>query len=134
MAISVFGNDQQAGRILIDAVHQSRTIGQVAFHQRHFLVLEVIGQSIDQGTRMYGHSGMYHHSRRFVYHHQVIVFVANIKRDIFRFDGPGLLGRFVERNGDHLVGPDLVIGFHLLPVHQDGSIADGILDFVPGKS
>ena len=85
----ILGNHQDAGGVLVDAVHQSGP--DVSFvESRH--IFQVPRQGVDEGAAVVAVAGVYHHTGRFVDHQEIIILKNDIDRDIFGKD-IGLLGR-----------------------------------------
>ena len=83
-----FCHDQQAARILVDPMHDTRAF--LAAHARE-IAAEMMQQRVDQRSARGARGRMHHHARRFVHHDQIVIFIADIERDVL---GPGLdLGR-----------------------------------------
>ena len=111
----VFGHDQNAGRVLVDAVDQSGS-HVAALEKRQ--VLQMIGQGIDQRARIVAVAGMDDHAGRLVDDNQVVVFIQNVERNVFGDDF-----QFAERVGHDDLYP--IRGLHLITrldgraVHQN---------------
>ena len=80
------------------------------------VVLEVIGQGVDQRPRIVAMPGMDDEASRLIDHQEVFVLVDDIQGDILG-DDLQLAARTAELEGDDLEGLDAVVGL-------DGSIPD----------
>ena len=100
----VFGYDQNAGCILVDAVDQSGP-HVAALEKRQ--VLQMIGQGVDQRPRIVAVAGMDDHAGGLVDDNQVVVFIQNVERNVFGNDF-----QFAERIGHDDLNP--VRGLHLV--------------------
>ncbi len=78
--VFVARNDQQAGRILIDAVHQAWALAFVAIRQ----MLKEVQQSIDQGVRIVPIARVNHHAGGLIDDDHIAVFVDDIQVQILR--------------------------------------------------
>ena len=79
-----FSHDQQAGGVLVDAVHDART--PFATNPRQGIAA-MVQQGVHQGARRRAGCGMHHHSGRFVDDDQIVVFPNDVQRNVF---GQGL--------------------------------------------
>ena len=86
MGLVVLGHEQQAGRVLVEAVHDARS--QDAADARE--VAHVVQQRIDQGAGAVAGRGVYDHARGLVDHEQVGVLVHDAEREILGLDVGGL--------------------------------------------
>ncbi len=68
------GDHQNAARFFIEAMHDARTQIAADGGQRP----EVVKQCVDQRSRMMTRSGMDHHSRRFIYDNNILIFVEDV--------------------------------------------------------
>ena len=75
-----FGNDQQTAGIFINPVHQTWPVITI-----HGKVIKMINQGVNKRSRIISMPGMHHHTGRFVYHQQNIVFINYIQRNIFPY-------------------------------------------------
>ena len=111
----VLGNYEDTGRILVDSVHQTGPHIAVA-EQRQ--ILQMIGQRVDQRSRIVPVTGMHHHAGRLVDDNQVVVFVTDVQRYVFRNDL-----HFPQRIGHHDRYPiqrfDFITRLDGHAVHQD---------------
>lgn len=84
-----FGDDQQAGCVLVNPVNNPRPAFAADTGQA---VGAMSQQRVHQRSRRRARRGMHNHSRRFVDHKQIRVLMDNIQRDIFRpcLDGFGI--------------------------------------------
>ncbi len=74
-------------------------------------------------------AGMHHQSGWLVYHQQVLVFIHDVERDVFRGDFH-LVARTVHHHRHHIARLDAVVGFHCLAVDQYAPRLGCLLDAV----
>jgi len=117
LGLRCLGHHEQTTRVFVDTVHQShfRIVGVEGGHIAH-----VPGYGVDQRAREVAGSRMHHHTGRFVDHHQIIVLVDNVQRDVLRDDAGVVLG-MVEHECDDIARPYLVIAFDGFASHADVS-------------
>ena len=77
----LFGDNQQAGRIFIDTMNKSQS-GIIGIVGR--IVFQIPGKSIHQRAGIVSVSGMHDQPCRFIDHQQIIIFVHDFYRNIFR--------------------------------------------------
>ena len=113
LRLGALGHDEQPTRILVDAVHepQAWVLGVVVR-----VVLEVIGQGIDQRPRIVAMPRMDDEARGLIDHQEVFVLVDDVQGDIL-WDDLQLAARTAQLERDDLEGLDAVVGL-------DGAIPD----------
>lgn len=76
LGIRSLGYHQQAGGVLVDAVHQShmRVIGIIIG-----IILHMPGYGVDKRTVIVAMTGVHHQTGRFVHYHQILVLIYYIK-------------------------------------------------------
>ena len=124
------GHHQQAGCVLVDAVHkQAEPV--VGFSGNGF-PSQVISQRIDQRAGIVAMPRVNHQARGLVYDQQVVIFIDDVEGNGLRLDfhATALVG---HHKGDDIEWPDFVAGLHDLPVHPDILGVDGQLDTVAGR-
>ena len=126
LGIGRFGHDQQAGRVLVDAVDEAhvRVVGIVAG-----IVLQVPGDGVDQRAVPVAVAGMHHEARRLVDHQHVVVLIDDVQGDVLRGDVV-LVGRAVHREGDDVQGLHAVAALHGASVGLYEAGIGGLLDAV----
>ena len=77
----IFGNDQQTASVFVNTVDDARTFYTADAGKA---VPTMVKQGINQSSAMRSGRRMYSHSCRFVDNQQVIVFINNVQRNIFR--------------------------------------------------
>ena len=111
----LFGDNQQAGCIFIDTMDESqgRIIGIVGR-----IVFQIPGKGIHQRSGIVSVSGMYDQPCRFVDHQQIVIFVHDLYRDIFRenLESPR---RSCHHNCHNILRFHPVIAFHRFAVCHD---------------
>ena len=113
LRLGALGHDEQPARILVDAVHEPQAwiLGVVVR-----VILEVIGQGIDQCPRIVAMPGMDDEARGLIDHQEVFVLVDDVQRDILG-DDLQLTARTAQLERDDLEGLNAVVGL-------DGAVAD----------
>jgi len=76
----VLGDGQQAGRVLVYAMHDARTLDAADAGQ----VLAVMQQGVDERAGVCARRGMHDHIRRLVDDDDVAVLIDDVQRDVFR--------------------------------------------------
>ena len=137
LGIGGLGHDEQSAGIFVYAVHQShlRVVGVVCRQ-----VAQVPGNGIDQRAVIVAAPWVHHHARRLVDHHQFIVFIHDVERDIFGVYAIVVV-RTVEHQRDHIPRPHLVAALHRTVVHMHkarirctlNTVATGVLQFFHQK-
>ncbi len=120
-------DDQDAGGVLVDAVHDPRT--QLASDARE--VLAVGEQRVDEGAVLVAGSRVHHHAGALVDHDDVWVFVQHLERDLLRLR-LGRRGRG-DDDGDGVASLQLERGLLLLAVHRGAAVVDEPCRGGPGE-
>ena len=124
----ILADEERSGRIHIDPVHDPGTHDPVDAGQ---LIPAVIHNRIDKRMLIMSRRRMDNHSLRLIDHKDVIVFIKDIQRDIFRTDVRDF--RFRNKDADLLTGGQLVISFDNAPVDTDISVFYKFLYIRTGK-
>ena len=106
---------QKAGSIFIDSVYQTdmRVISIVIG-----IIFHVPGYGIDKRTMVVSMSGMYNESGWFIHYHQKLVFIDNIKRNIFG-NNFIFIARTIHHHRDNIERFHFVAALHRLTVGHD---------------
>jgi hypothetical protein len=82
----VFGDDETAGSIFVQSMHDSRTLLAADAGK----IPAVMEKRINQRSPLIADGRMHHHSRLFVHNQQIFILEKNVKRYLFRqrFRGP----------------------------------------------
>ena len=123
----VFGNDQQPGRIFVDAMHDARTQDPVDAGK----ILAVEQQRIDERIALIAVGRMHDHSSGLVDHDHIVVFITNVERNVLRFDIQ--LADILICDRDLLTAGQLVIALGRLSVDQHLFLRDQLLDAGAGQ-
>ena len=122
LRLGALGHDEQPTRILVDAVHepQAWVLGVVVR-----VVLEVIGQGVDERPRIYARGRVHDHAARLVDDDNVHILIEDIQRDVLCTD----LNRLCRRDGTRydLAATQLKIRLAPLSVHRYVSLCDEAL-------
>ena len=115
LCFRLFGDNQQAGRIFIDTMDESqgRIIGIVGR-----IVFQIPGKGIHQRAGIVSVSGMHDQPCRFVDHQQIVIFVHDFYRNIFRenLESPW---RPCHHNCHDILRLHPVIAFHRFAVRHN---------------
>ena len=122
----VLDDDQQAGRVAVEAVDDARPIFAGEGRQRVVVKLKCIHQRPSPVAA----GGVGDHVGRLVDDRQKLVFVDDLERDVFGL-GRGV-GQIGKPDADHVARADAVRGLDHASVHQDGVGVDDLLDHAPG--
>ena len=115
LCLLVLGHQQQARRILVDAVHQ---VGFCLFPTPGLHALEVIQQAVDQRPRPVAHARMHHQAGLFLHHQHILVLIHNV--DIQRLRQQfELMGRLRQQHTDLVQRFHTVVGLHSLAVDHN---------------
>ena len=87
----------------------------------------MIEQRVDERAGIILVRRMRDHARRFIHHKEILVFVDDIERNVFRKDFRRF--RFGKFYLDDLARNYCMAGFHPLSAHNDFAIADCLLHF-----
>ena len=100
----VFGNDEKAARVLVNAVDDARADGPADARQ---LPRAVVKQRVDERAVRVAGGRVHDHALRLVDNEQVVVLVHNVQRDVL---GPGLDGLRVRQvDGVDFAGRHLIL-------------------------
>ena len=126
LGIGCLRHHQQTTGIFIDAMYESHTgiVGVVAGQ-----VAQVPGNGIDQRTVEVTHARVYHQSGRFVDHHQLVVLVDHIQRNILRLY-LRIVVRTVEHQRDDITRPNLVVALDGFAIDLNEPCIGGLLNTV----
>ena len=129
LGLGILGDDQQAVRVLVDAVHQHAhplVLGIGSLRQS-----QVESEGIHQRPRVVSVARMDHHAGGFVDHQDVVILISDVQRNVFRKNlHPAPLIRHHEL--DDVAGADDSIGLGRLVIDQDITQLDSLLDAVAG--
>ena len=107
------GNDQQSAGVFVDAVHQSDArVVRVVSRQ----TAQMPSDSVDQRAVEVAHTRVDHKSCGFIDHHQLVVFVNDVERNILGLYR-GVVVRAVHHQRHHVARTNLIIAFHRTVVH-----------------
>ena len=81
MGVVILGDHQQSAGILVDAMDDSRTDNAVDGRKPVFAVKH---DRIDQRPRIVSYCRMDYHSLGFVHNQNIVIFIEDVQRDIFR--------------------------------------------------
>ena len=126
LGLGRLGDDEQAARILVDAVDESH-VGIIGV--KVWVVAQVPCQRIDQRAAVVAASRVYHQSGWLIDDHQLVIFVGDVEWDILGHNLPVALGAF-EHEGHHLEWLHLVVALHRPSVHADASCLGRLLNAV----
>ena len=93
MGAICFGDDQEAGRFLVEAVHYPGTLGFLALVRQ---APASANQRVDERSRPVARSWMHYHAGRLVHHQQRLVLVDDRDRDVLAKDLALLYARVVD--------------------------------------
>ena len=129
LGIRRFCHYQQATGILIDSVNQAHlwVIGVVTLQ-----VFQVPGDGIYKCATEIATPGMNHHTCRLIDHHQVVIFIHHLQRDILWFDG-GIIMRTIEHQCDHIARTYLIITFYGFVVNMDETSISSLLNAITAR-
>ena len=119
-------HDKQTTGILVDAMDEPH-LGIIRIIALQ--IFQVPGNSVHQRTIEITAPRMYHHPRRFVDHHQIIVFIHHLKWDILGLDGC-IIVRTVEHQGDDIARANLIITLYRTTIYMDEARISRFLDTV----
>ena len=126
--IRSFGYYQKAGSIFVNTVNQSylRVVGVIRGD-----ITQMPGNGINQCTVIVSTPRMNNQTGRFIDNHQVIVFVYNVQRDIFR-DNVVLVARTIHHDSQHIKRFYLIAAFYRFPVCHHKACICSCLNAVAG--
>ena len=81
MCSITFGDDEKPGRVLVEAMHNARTLDPAYSRQT---VAAVGDECIDEGACRMARAGMHGQTRRLVDHNEMCVFVHDGEGDFLR--------------------------------------------------
>ena len=87
---------------------------------------------IDEGAVEITAPRMHNHAGRLVDHHQLVILIDNLQRDILRFDG-GVIMRAVEHQSNHIARAYLIITLYRISIHMNETRIGGFLDSVTAR-
>jgi len=125
----IFRSQQQPGRILVQAVHDSGTI-RPACSGKAFAMIE---QRIDQGTAVVARSRMDDHPPGLVYYQEIIIFIYNIQREPLRQGPQRPRLRKMHRNGVTRLQAVVLVGAGQA-VYLNRSLGYQLLRLAAGKA
>jgi len=115
LGIGRLGHDEQSAGVLVDAVHQSH-LGIIRV--KGLQVSQVPRHGIDERAVEIAGTGMHHHARGLVHHHQRVVFIDDVEGYFLGQHRRLVLGA-VEHERDHVCRPHLVVALHRFAVDKD---------------
>ena len=123
LCLRVFSYHEQSAGVFVYAMHQShlRRIGvkllapSLGFQRRVFMQ-HVPCYGIDQCAIEIACSRVHHHSSLFVYHHQHLVFIHYVERDVLRVYRGIVLG-LVQHQRHHIARSHLIVALYGLIVY-----------------
>ena len=125
--ILILGNYQKTRCLLVDAVHESESRIVHILHLR--IILEMIGQGIDQGAMIIAATRVNHQTCRLVDHEQVIVLIDDVERNIFGQDFKHMT-RSIHHHRHHITRLYLVAALLWLAIDMDISVVGCTLNTV----
>ena len=121
----VLGDDDQAGRPAIEAVHDARTFLAADAAQ----VVEVMEQRVDERAARVSGRRMHDHAGRLVDDGEIPILIHDGERQRFRLRRR--IGRLGDVDGDRLRRLDALIRFRGPSVHEDVPVCNQPLDLRP---
>src|ERR1700735_255763 len=100
-----------------------------AYCRQALASLKAVQQCCDQGAAVHSRARVDDHSSRFVYHRDVLIFVNDIQRNIFRFHARKRRGGNIY--GDFFASLEAMRGFLRRAIHENASVVDETLHVGP---
>ena len=126
LGIGSFGHHEQAGCVLVNAVHEAEPrVGDIIIG----IIFEMPCEGIDERAGIVSVSGMHHQSGGLVDHKHVVVLVDYVERYVFG-QYLEIVARTVHHYLHHIERLDPVIGFYCFAVDEYAPGIGGILDAV----
>ena len=119
-----FGNNHQAGGVFVDAVDKAG-----AHSGGTGKVFEMIEESVDECACEITDSGMDDQPGLLVKDEEMVIFIYNIERNVFRLS-PEIFRRYIEDDGDDIARAHFVIGLYRFAIDENGISAGGILQLI----
>lgn len=116
------GDHEQSGSLLVQSVHNSRTIRAAGLRQ----TLEVVQQCINERSLMNSCTNVYHHPGWLIDDRQVGIFINDLQRNGFRDENTRF--RFRQGDFDLFFATQLVACLRGLSIQQDLLVVNPSLD------
>ncbi len=121
----VFGDDDNAGRLLIEAVNDAGAELVIGIRTAAREVLAAAKKRVYQSPLRVPCTGMDAHSSRLINDQQVVVLVENVERDGFRFGAKWRAGTDLDNNP--LAAAKFVRGLSLDTIYGDQTVFNQLL-------
>ena len=125
-SIRCFGNHQQPGSIFINPMNKP-DVRVISIIIRH--IFHVPGQCIHQSAVIVSVSRMYYQPCRLIHNHYILIFIYDIKRNIFR-NNFIFITRTIHYHSDDIQRLHLIATLHRLAVSHNESVFGSLLNAV----